>query len=153
MALPAASAGWWDMPLRMAVTTALVVGLTSAATTLGPRASGAAASFPLIGASIAAFAHSSQGPEAGVTVMRGMASALFAFAAFFVIVGATVLQMSLIAAFILATAGCLLVQGATLYLVRRPLKMKDAAGGEPAASSPRLIRKPQGLLGNYWPPP
>lgn len=137
IAVSAASAGWWDMPLRMAVTTALVVGLTSAATTLGPEASGAAASFPLIGASIAAFAHWRQGPEAGVAVMRGMASALYAFAAFFAIAGAALPRMSLLAAFALATAGGLITQGATLHLVRRPPKMEDAAEGEPAASSPR----------------
>jgi hypothetical protein len=46
----AKAAVWWDLPLRTAVTTALVVGLTSAATTLGPGASGAMAAFPLIGA-------------------------------------------------------------------------------------------------------
>ena len=137
IALPAASAGWWDMPLRMAVTTGLVVGLTSAARTLGPQASGAAASFPLIGASIAAFAHWSQGPEAGIAVMRGMASALFAFAAFFVVAGAALPRTSLIAAFVLATAAGLTIQGATLHLVRRPAKMEDAAGGGPAASSLR----------------
>jgi hypothetical protein len=137
VSLPAASVGWWDMPLRMTVTTALVVGLTSAATTLGPQASGAAASFPLIGASIAAFAHSSQGPAAGVAVMRGMASALFAFAAFFVVAGAALPRMSLLAAFIMATACCLFVQGATLHFVRRLPKMEDAADGGPAASSLR----------------
>jgi hypothetical protein len=137
IAVSAASAGRWDMPLRMAATTALVVGLTSAATTLGPEASGAAASFPLIGASIAAFAHWRQGPEAGVAVMRGMASALYAFAAFFAIAGAALPRMSLLAAFALATAGGLIAQGATLHLVRRPPKMEDAAEGEPAASSPR----------------
>jgi hypothetical protein len=128
---------WWDMPLRIAVTTALVVALTSAATTLGPRASGTSASYPLIGASIAAFAQWKQGPEAGVAVMRGMASALYAFAAFFAIVGAALPRMSLFAAFVLATAGCLIVQGATLHMVRRPSKMEDAADGEPAASSLR----------------
>ena len=41
----------------------------------------AALSFPLIGASIAAFAQSSKGPQAGVEVMRGMATALIADAA------------------------------------------------------------------------
>lgn len=126
---------WWDMPLRIAVTTALVVGLTSAATTLGPRASGVTASFPLIGASIAAFAQWKQGPEAGVAVLRGMTSALYAFAAFFAIASAALPRMSLIAAFGLATAGCLIAQGATLHLVRRPRQTKDAAIGGSAASS------------------
>jgi hypothetical protein len=128
---------WWDVRLRIAVTTALVVGLTSAATTLGPRASGITASYPLIGASIAAFAQSKQGPEAGVAVIRGMATALYAFAGFFAIAGAALPRMSLIPAFALATAGGLIAQGATLQMVRRPSKMEDAADGEPAASSLR----------------
>jgi hypothetical protein len=130
-----AAAGWWNMILRMAVTTALVVGLTSAAATLGPQASGITASFPLIGASIAAFAHWRQGPEAGVAVMRGMANALYAFAAFFAIAGAALPRMSLVAAFALATAGALIAQGATLQMVRRPPKKEDAADGKPAAPS------------------
>jgi hypothetical protein len=119
----------------MAVTTALVVGLTSAAAALSPGASGVTASFPLIGASIAVFAHWSQGPEAGVAVLRGMATALYAFAAFFVIVGVALPRVSILAAFVLATAGCLIAQGATLLIARRPTKMEDAAEGGPAASS------------------
>ncbi len=128
---------WWDMPLRIAVTTALVVGLTSAAATLGPRASGITASYPLIAASIAAFAHLSQGPEAPAAVMRGMASALYAFTVFFAIASATLPRMSLIAAFALATAGGLIALGATLHLVRRPKKMEAAVDREAAASSLR----------------
>lgn len=133
--ISADAVGRWDAALRVTVTTALVVGLTSAAATLGPGASGVAASFPLIGASIAAFAHLSQGAEAGVAVLRGMASALYAFAAFFVIAGLALPRVSLLAAFALATAGGLIAQGATLLMTRRPLKMEDAAEGGPAASS------------------
>jgi hypothetical protein len=128
--ISANAVGWWDVALRVTVTTALVVGLTSTAATLGPGASGVAASFPLIGASIAAFAHLSQGPEAGVAVLRGMASALYAFAAFFVIAGLALPRVSLLAAFALATAGGLIAQGATLLMTRRPLKMEDAAEGD-----------------------
>jgi hypothetical protein len=135
--LSATTVAWWDLPLRMAATTALVVGLTSAATALGPEASGLAASFPLIGASIAAFAHWSQGPAAGVAVMRGMTSALYAFATFFIVASAALPRLSLVAAFGLATAAGLIVQGATLQMVRRPPKMEDAAEGGPAASSLR----------------
>ena len=135
LAISANLVAWWDLPLRMAVTTALVVGLTSAAATLGPGASGVAASFPIIAASIAVFAHLSQGPEAGVAVLRGMASALYAFAVFFVIAGAALPRASLPAAFALATTAALIAQGATLRLLRRPLKMEDAAEGGSAASS------------------
>jgi hypothetical protein len=133
----AKAAAWWDLPLRMAVTTALVVGLTSAAITLGPGASGAMAAFPLIGALFAAFAQWDQGARAGVAVLRGMASALFGVAAFFVIAGAALPHLSLLAAFALAAAGGLIVQGATFTLVPRAAKMEDAAEGGPAASSLR----------------
>ena len=64
------------------------VGLTSAASALGPEISGATASFPLIGASIAAFAHLDKGPAAGVAVLRGMTAALYAFAMFFLVLAA-----------------------------------------------------------------
>jgi hypothetical protein len=137
LTLSANIVAWWDLPMRVAVTTALVVGLTSAAATLGPGASGAAASFPLIGASIAAFAQWKQGPAAGVAVLRGMATALYGFAAFFIIASLALSRISLLAAFALATAGGLIAQGATLQMVRRPPKMEDAAEGGPAASSLR----------------
>jgi len=120
-----------DVALRVAVTTALVIGLTAAAGTLGPGASGAMASFPLIGASIAAFAHLAHGPAAGVSVMRGMATALYAFAVFFLIAGMALTHMATGAAFALATAGALIVQGATLSLLSPP----NAAKGEATASS------------------
>ncbi|MBV8107290.1 MAG: hypothetical protein JO223_22255 [Hyphomicrobiales bacterium] len=120
-----------DITLRVAVTTGLVIGLTSAAGTLGPGASGAMASFPLIGASIAAFAHLAHGPAAGVSVMRGMATALYAFAVFFLIAGLALSHMATTAAFALATAGALIVQGATLSL----LSPQHAAKGEAASSA------------------
>jgi len=124
------------MLARMGVTTALVVGLTSAAAALGPEVSGATASFPLIGASLAAFAQFAQGPSAGVAVLRGMAAALYAFAVFFLTAGTALLHMPLGVAFGLATATALATQGATLRFVR-PRKKDDAAGGEAAASVSR----------------
>jgi hypothetical protein len=118
---------------RMGATTALVVGLTSAAAALGPRVTGAMASFPLIGASIAAFAQIAHGPAAGVSAMRGMAAALYAFAVFFLIAGFALGRVPVAAAFGLATAGALMTQGATLRLVR-PRK-KEGAAERAAASS------------------
>jgi hypothetical protein len=81
--------GWREVAARMATTTAFVVGLTSAASALGPRISGATASFPVIGASMAAFAHRGAGSAAGVAVIRGMVAALYAFAAPFLALDAT----------------------------------------------------------------
>ena len=82
-------------------------------------------------------------------MLRGMASALYAFAVFFVIAGAALPRASLPAAFALATAAALIAQGATLRLLRRPLKMEDAAEGGIGRvfASPRLITRAPGLLG------
>ncbi len=129
--------GWRETLARMVVTTALVVGLTSVATTLGPRASGVAASFPLIGASIAAFAHLRQGPAAGISVMRGMASALHAFAVFFLLAGSTLTRIPLLAAFGVAAAGALITQGVTLRFVRPAQKRRRGRWGAAASSLTR----------------
>jgi hypothetical protein len=114
-----------------------VVGLTSAATTLGAHASGAADSFPLIGASIAAFAHMSQGPAAGISVMRGMANALYAFAVFFLIASLALARIPLVAVFGLATGGALITQAATLRFVRPAEKGKRGRWGAAASSLTR----------------
>ena len=132
---PGNAVGWGEALLRMAATTALGVGLTSAAAALGPGAAGAAASFPLIGASIAVFAQLGPGQAAGVAVMRGMASALYAFAVFFLIVSFATTRMPLAASFGLATVGALIAQAATLRFLRPAQKERRGRWGA-AASSP-----------------
>ncbi len=108
----------WEAPLRMFVVTAIVVGVTSLAPLLGPRVSGMAASFPWIGAGLAAFAHRERGAAAGVAALRGMALALFAFVAFFVTVDATIGKAQLTLVFLGAVIVALAVQAATLLWVR-----------------------------------
>jgi hypothetical protein len=113
-----AAAPWWEVPARMALVTALVVAVTSFASLLGARASGIVATFPLIGAALGVFAHRAHGPRAGVAVLRAMASALFAFAFFFFVVGLAIPRAGLVLAFMAATLAALLVQAATLSLAR-----------------------------------
>ncbi len=113
-----ARAPWWEIPLRMALVTALVVGVTSFGSLLGARASGIVATFPLIGAALGVFAHRAHGARAGVAVLRGMASALFAFAFFFLVVGLAIPRVGVGLAFAAATIAALIVQAATLRLVR-----------------------------------
>ncbi|HYA74451.1 MAG TPA: hypothetical protein VEF36_14965 [Roseiarcus sp.] len=106
----------WEIPLRMALVTALVVAVTSFASLLGARASGILATFPLIGAALGVFAHRAHGPCAGVAVLRGMTSALFAFAVFFFVLGLAMPRVGVALAFAAATLAALLVQMATLRL-------------------------------------
>ncbi len=108
---------WWEIPARMALVTALVVGVTSFASLLGARASGVVATFPLIGAALGVFAHRAHGPRAGVALLRGMTGSLFAFAFFFLVVGLAIPRAGIVLAFAAATLAALIVQAATLALV------------------------------------
>ena len=108
---------WWEIPMRMALVTGLVVAVTSFASLLGARASGVVATFPLIGAALGVFAHRAHGPRAGVAVLRGMTSALFAFAFFFFVVGLAIPRAGIVLGFSAATVAALVVQAATLRLV------------------------------------
>jgi hypothetical protein len=110
---------WWDIPARMAIVTVLVVGLTSMAPALGPRASGILATFPLFSMVLSVFAQHEQGPAAARAVLRGTALSLFGFAVFFYVLSLCLARTSLPVAFAAATHGALLVQATTLRMVRR----------------------------------
>jgi len=110
----------WDLPARMVITTVLVLGITGAATMLGPRLSGVLATFPVYAAILTVFAHKSSA-AAAIQVLRGLLLGLFAFAGFFVVLGVALESFGLAAGFALATAAALAIQGGSLALVlRRP---------------------------------
>ena len=106
----------WDLPARMVITTALVLLITGAASTLGPRLSGVLATFPVYAAILTIFAHRA-GAAAAVQVLRGLLLGLFAFAGFFIVLGLALEPLGIATGFALATAAALAVQGASLALV------------------------------------
>ncbi len=87
-----------------------------AAEALGPRLSGVLATFPVYAAILTIFAHRA-GAGAAVQVLRGLLLGLFAFAGFFVVLGALIEPLGVAAGFALATAAALAIQGASLALV------------------------------------
>jgi hypothetical protein len=111
----------WDIPARMLVATAFVVLLTAAAPALGPQLTGLLAPFPLFGSILAVFAQHFQGPQAAVSVLRGLLHGLFAFASFFMVLAALLERAGLVAAFGSAIAVALLIQAGSLWLMRRRL--------------------------------
>jgi hypothetical protein len=117
----------WDLPARIIVATALVLAVTAFAGWLGPRVSGLSASYPVIGGGIAAFARLARGPKAGVAALRGMASALYGFIAFFAVIGYGLAALGPLAAYALAVAVALFAQGVTLKWLRRDARR--ARGG------------------------
>src|SRR5262245_23182813 len=106
----------WDLPARMVITTLLVLGITEGAGALGPRLSGLLATFPVYAAILTVFAHAG-GPAPAIQVLRGLLFGLFAFAAFFVVLGALIQPLGLAAGFALATATAVAIQGGSLAIV------------------------------------
>jgi hypothetical protein len=116
--LPPISPPRWDLPARMVVATAFVLILTSVASQLGARLAGLLAPFPLYAAVLAGFAHRIQGPEAAVSVLRGLLAGLFAFGAFFLVLVETLPRTSTAVAFLSALLCALAIQGCSLLAIR-----------------------------------
>ncbi len=124
----------WDIPLRMAVATTLVLSVTAAASALGPRLSGIAASFPVFAIVLTVFAHHGQGAAAARIVVRGLMMGLYGFACFFATIGLLLTRAPVPLAYAAACLAAVLVQGLTFMLVRRgrneKIEKKEASFSE-----------------------
>lgn len=109
----------WDLPARMLVATAFVVTLTGAAGALGPRLTGLLAPFPLYAAILTVFAHALDGSVAATRVLRGLLIGLVAFAAFFLVLAASLSAAGIGGAFAAAIAVALVLHGGALWMLRR----------------------------------
>lgn len=109
----------WDIPARMAVATAVVIGVTTAAPAFGPRLSGLFATYPVFAAVLAAFSHQARGPAAGIQVLRGLLTGLYAFTAFFAVLAVTLERFGIAIGFTTATAVALAIQASSLAALRR----------------------------------
>ena len=114
---PNVPAPWWDLPLRMATATAIVLCITGAAECLGAKWSGLLSPFPVFACVMAIFSHTHGGSGAAHRLLRGVIVGSFAFASFFVVVGLAVEHVSLVLAYILATSAALAVNGFSLVIL------------------------------------
>ena len=129
VALPATAPGGrgvkpprWDLPLRMIAATGAVLALTTAARHLGPTLSGLLSPVPIFLLVLAIFAHRSQGADASIRVLMGGVIGSFAFALFFLVVGAGLGRLGIGATYVLASASAIAVNGAVLSMGRRLLR-------------------------------
>jgi hypothetical protein len=118
----------------MAVATGFVLLLTAIAPTLGPHLSGLLAPFPLYAGILTIFAHRLQGPGSAAGVLRGLLLGLFSFAGFFLALAALIDRIGIAAGFVAALATALAIQAASLWVIRRGMPAKVAAGTRPAGS-------------------
>jgi hypothetical protein len=108
----------WDLPLRMAVTSVLVVALVAAAGALGPTLGGILAALPTLASVLAVFTHRQRGAAAATQLLRGMLAGMAGFLVFCVLVAALVDRAGIAGAFVGAALAAALVQ--TVLGMRRP---------------------------------
>lgn len=116
---PAASPRW-ELPLRMIVAAIIVLGLTGAASRLGPRWSGLISPFPVFAGVMAVFTHRFGGATSAQHLLRGVVVGSFAFTSFFVITALALPRTGLLLAYILASCAALAVQTITLVTLVVP---------------------------------
>lgn len=108
----------WDVPLRMAVGTAVVVLVTAAAPLLGAGTSGILAMLPIIGSILAVFAQRAGGAAHGIAIQRGILSGLFGTAAFLAVVGGSIEGVPIAVSFGIGLVAVVLVQAVALRVLR-----------------------------------
>jgi len=111
--------GRWELPVRMALATTLVVSVTAFASAIGPGLSGVATTFPLMSSLLAVCVHRANGPAAAIAVYRGLIAGLFALMGFATTLILVLTRIPLGLAFALAVALALSIQLGSLQVVRR----------------------------------
>jgi len=108
----------WDLPARIVVGTALIVGLTTIAPLLGPTASGLVATYPVYVTTLTFFAHRQGGAGAAIAMQRGLIMGLFGWLAFWTALLSILPVGGVPAAFAAAIAAALVIQAVSLRLLR-----------------------------------
>jgi hypothetical protein len=111
----------WDLGLRMGIATGLVFLLTAIAPKLGPQMTGLVSPFPVFGGVLAVFAHRHFGPLDAHRVLRSVVLASFAFAVFFLIVGAMLERYGCAVTYSLAAIAALSANALLFIRLRRKL--------------------------------
>jgi hypothetical protein len=107
----------WDLPARVLVGTALIVGLTTLAPALGARLSGLVATYPVYVTTLTVFAHRQAGAGAALALLRGLVLGLYGWLGFFTIALATMPVIGILPAAACAVVGALAIQAVSLRLL------------------------------------
>jgi hypothetical protein len=121
----------WDLPARIIVGTALVVGLTTIAPLLGPTVSGIVTTFPVYVSVLTVFAFLGDGPPAAIGVLRGALIGLPGTVAFYVPIHFMVASAGVAPAFALSIAITSLIGIVALPQARGRAPASEALEPEP----------------------
>ncbi len=112
--------GHAELLARMFAGAALTVGVTAVSAWVGPGWSGLLTVFPVLGIVLAVFSHRTQGSDYVIALLRAMASGLYSFAIFCLVLALALPPLGTAVAFTLAVAASLGVQvGVRRWLMRR----------------------------------
>ena len=100
---------WWDLPARMLLALAVVLGITAASLHLGPTWSGLLAALPVLSATMGSFTHRHAGPEAARALLRGIIVGCLGVAAFNLAVALCLQRVGTGAGYAVAVLGALSV--------------------------------------------
>lgn len=109
----------YDIPLRMIMITAFVVGITFFADKMGPTWSGILTPFPIMTAVLAIFTHYSQGIEGTILILKGLLLGIFGFVAFMYLLVHTLPVVSIGQAFLISSVANLIITFGTKQLSGR----------------------------------
>ena len=110
---------WWDLPIRMALGAALVLGITAASTALGPQVSGLLATVPVFVTVLAVFTHRREGAARTVLLLHGVLLGIFGTVAFVLVLRLTLERYGIAVAFPAAMVVALGIQALGLLVIRR----------------------------------
>ncbi|MFI5255554.1 MAG: hypothetical protein ACHQ15_08870 [Candidatus Limnocylindrales bacterium] len=108
----------WDVPLRMAVATSVVIVVTAAAPVVGAATSGLLTMLPIMSTILAVFAQRAGGTSHGIAVQRGILSGLLGTAAFLAVVAGSIERVGVAAAFAIALVTVVVIQATVLLMLR-----------------------------------
>jgi hypothetical protein len=111
--------GRWDIPARIFIGTSFILLLTGIAPYIGSRLTGLLTTIPVYVTILSIFAHRNQGPAAAAHVLRGLLYGMFAFTGFFITLSLLIERVSLAATFGAAIGAALIIQGASLWILRQ----------------------------------
>ena len=117
----------WDLPLRAACAIVLVLALTAAASSLGPRLSGLLAPFPVLASVLVGFTHAQHGRRQLLGLLRGLVSGYGGFALFAFTLAELLPVAPARVAFMIALAASVLCQATLFTLSASALRREQAA--------------------------
>jgi hypothetical protein len=117
-------APWWDLPLRIVIAPAIILGVTALSAHTGPQFAGLIAPAPVMIAILGAFTLHACGADDAAVMMKAMVVGSLAFGAFFTVVAIFLREGALLPVYVAAAAASLAVSGMLYRFKHTPARLR-----------------------------